>query len=504
MRRARNTPPPGPSTAPAGPGWKALLDPRAPVLLPLLALVVCRVFLASEIRPAGEDAYITFRYAWNWAHGLGPVFNPGEHVLGVTSPPWMAWIAIGIRLGADPVAWTRVTLGVMDAVTLVAFGALLERHASRASAWCFAVFFAVWPYFSGLLCSGLETGALIALIAAAAWLLDRRHPAVGPTLGLLAVFRPEGLLAAAVLAVWARGRDRLIAAGVLVATAAVLTLYYGSPIPQSILAKATAYGIPGPLHAPQWWEWALPVPLIFLSWTGEGSNFFPLAVIVSPAAVAGVLALRSQWRSPLFGAIAALAVIWSMLLVSGTGYFFWYMAAPLLAWVLLACVGLPRIAGHPLVYASLAVVVMGHWLYEGNLYAGRATSETGLFGHVADFLDARATPGESVLLEPIGVLGWRCRGLRLFDEVGLVTPRATACRRRGPGWYADLVADVRPDWLVVRAGLLMGNSAFSGPSAPFRDVTEGRRVLEAYQFAAPGDSTAGDQALVVFRRRPGR
>lgn len=37
----------------------------------------------------GDDAYITFRVAWNFVHGYGPVFNPGERVQAYTHPLWM-------------------------------------------------------------------------------------------------------------------------------------------------------------------------------------------------------------------------------------------------------------------------------------------------------------------------------------------------------------------------------------------------------------------------------
>lgn len=500
MRRARPAPPPTGSTDSRSGGWRAALDPRAPYLVPVLAMPVCRLALAFAIPRAGEDAYITFRYAWNWAHGLGPVFNAGERVLGVTSLPWTAWIALGVRWGADPVLWSRATLLVADAVALVCFAALLEAHVSRASAWCFAVFFAAWPYFSGLFCSGLEIGALLACIAATTWLIDRRSSISGPALGLLATFRPEGLLAAAVLAVWARGRDRIVAAGIFAAAAIAIALYYGSPVPQSVLAKVAAYGVPGPLHAAQWWEWALPIPLPFNASTAESSNLFTIAVLASPAAFAGALALRTRLASPLVGAVAALSAIWLALLITGASFFFWYFAMPLVAWTLLGSIGLPRIAGTRLIYTSLVLMISGHWLYEGNLYVGRAKSESQLFGRTAEYIDSRAHRGESVLLEPAGVVGWQCITLRVMDDIGLVTPMAVVMRRRGAGWYADLLSAVRPDWLVVRAGLLRGRSAFAGRNAPFRDMDEGRRSLAPYEFMTAGDSTAGDQALIIFHR----
>ena len=35
---------------------------------------------------ATDDIYVTYRYAWNLAHGLGFTFNPGERVFGLTDP----------------------------------------------------------------------------------------------------------------------------------------------------------------------------------------------------------------------------------------------------------------------------------------------------------------------------------------------------------------------------------------------------------------------------------
>src|SRR6266516_600100 len=102
-------PPTARSSAPPSARTPAWLDPRGPFLLPLVALLATRVWLGSRMPFASEDAYITFRYAWNFARGAGAVFNPGEHVFGYTSAPWMAWLALGLRLGQDPVIWARVT-----------------------------------------------------------------------------------------------------------------------------------------------------------------------------------------------------------------------------------------------------------------------------------------------------------------------------------------------------------------------------------------------------------
>ncbi len=482
-------------------GALTLLDPRGPYLVPALSLIACRMVMASQVAFLSEDAFITLRYAWNWVHGAGPVYNAGEHVMGFTSAPWMAWLALGLKLGQDPSAWARFSLLAADLVTLLAFTSLLQRHASRASAWCFALFFAFWPYYSGLAATGLETGVLVMGIALTAWLVDRRASAAGVALGMLALLRPEGVIAALVIALWASWRNRAIAAAILVAGAIVLGAYYGSPIPQSVVAKQVVYGTPGPLHAKQWWDWAFPFPLSNqLSETSEGSNFFLLAVLVTPAALAGAHALWGRKRTLLTAAALAACAIWLANIVAGTSYFFWYFAVPLTAWILLASVGMPLIVRGRWIYAGLLLAVLGHWTFEGNLYRGRAATEGQSFGGVAQAISERAKPGQSIFLEPIGTIGYACTNLRILDEVGLVSPVVSRRRAKGEGWYADILDTQKPTWLVVRAGFLRNGNAFVGTSAPFRNEAERARMRTDYQLVTQMSETSSDQTLEILYR----
>ena len=497
--RAPRAAPRAASPPPPSPAW---LDVRGPFLVPALLLLGTRLWFMARIPFAAEDAYITFRYSWNFAHGLGPVFNAGEHVFGFTSAPWMAWAALGIALGQDPVAWTRITLVVADLVTLFAIGALLARHASRLGAWCFGVFFAAWPYFAAMASTGLEMGAMLALVSLSAWLVDRRHPLAGGAIGLLAVFRPEGLIAAGALALWAGRRDRLVALGVLAAGFAVLALYFGSPLPQSVFAKAAVYGTPGPFATRHWWDWALPFAFgNTMATTSEGKNFFLVSVLVSPAAIAGAVGLWKSRATPLAGAAVAALLVWAGYAAAGAVYFFWYFSTPLFAWILLAAIGLPRMVKGPYAYVAALLAIAGHWTYEPTLYTGRAFSESEAFGTIGNYVAAKARPGETVMLEPIGTIGWRAREQRILDEVGLVSPDVAKRRRRGPGWYADLLARQRPEWLVVRSVLVSRGEAFTGAGAPFRSAEERFTALAAYDTAAVGQANAGpDNFLVLVRR----
>ena len=43
-----------------------------------------------------DDAYITFRYARNFAEGRGLVYNPGERIEGYTNFAWTVMVAAGM------------------------------------------------------------------------------------------------------------------------------------------------------------------------------------------------------------------------------------------------------------------------------------------------------------------------------------------------------------------------------------------------------------------------
>jgi hypothetical protein len=363
------------------------------------------------------------------------------------------WSAIGFCLFGDPVAWARFWTVTGDTVTLVLLATLLKRHAGRASAWCFAVFFAAWPFFAAVAVSGMETCAMLTFILLASVLAERGHLLAGPALAVLALTRPEGLVAAAVICIGARWRDRAIAIGLASLALGALWLYFGSPIPQSALAKASIYGLPGPCQGRFWWEWLLPFPLGRTPAITEGVHLFLASVVMAPAVVMGAPVVWRARRSALGLTVAASLTIWLGYALLGVAFFFWYFVVPLAGLVAVAAAGMPRIVRGRALYVSAALFVLGMSSLGLRLHIGRATVELDTFGAVADYLAANARPGERVFLEPIGIIGYR-NSLVIVDEVGLVSPSVARRRARGPGWYTDVVAEQRPDWLVVRRGLI--------------------------------------------------
>lgn len=74
----------------------------------LLLVFVALVLLAWSNRFVQDDAFISFRYADNFVHGKGLVWNEGERVEGYTNFLWTLIISIPIFLKLDPIKFSFV------------------------------------------------------------------------------------------------------------------------------------------------------------------------------------------------------------------------------------------------------------------------------------------------------------------------------------------------------------------------------------------------------------
>ncbi len=208
-----------------------------------------------------DDAMISMRYAKNWAHGEGLVWNPGERVEGYSNFGWTAVMAAVHLLGLSssqtclvvqlmglPVLWlclvaTAVLARACRVLPTVAIGALVLVAAQYSLL-----------YFTLL---GLETGLLCALVtfglAGHVDAMRRRVGCVRPQLwfALAQLVRPDVLplavFAAATVMIRARARRFRPLLGILavVTVAAAHALwrrsYYGEWLPNTYYLKATGW-----------------------------------------------------------------------------------------------------------------------------------------------------------------------------------------------------------------------------------------------------------------------
>jgi len=230
---------------------------RTRALLLYLPFVVA-VALTFAYSP--DDAFITLRYEYNLLHGHGPVFNPGEHVNGSTSP---AGLALAIIALAVPGGYTLLKLKFLSLLfaflTVRAGGRLLETfHWPGGFLYVGFPLIGISPAIAFAAATGLET--TVASFAITSLVLALRSPGVKHerrvmTFGALAVFaRPEAILAMSFVAVaaicverslpWFR-RVRWWMAGPFLMEIVLLMwnrLYYGAWVPNTYLAKDVSIG----------------------------------------------------------------------------------------------------------------------------------------------------------------------------------------------------------------------------------------------------------------------
>ena len=179
-----------------------------------IALTVALALYLTTARPlfgvTADDAYISLRYALNWASGCGPVYSCGQTpVEGYTNFLWVALAALVIKLGGPVVLVMRLVGLACGFGALVAAVALCRRvHRQPAAMLLPLVGLGASPFWAVNAVSGLETAAAtLSVLLAARASLDLYHRPRAPFLAGLAwgvsyLIRPEALALAAATGAW--------------------------------------------------------------------------------------------------------------------------------------------------------------------------------------------------------------------------------------------------------------------------------------------------------------
>ncbi|WP_338605569.1 hypothetical protein [Desulfoferula mesophila] len=107
-----------------------------------------------------DDAFISFRYAENFAHGHGLIWNVGdtEPVEGYTNFLWTLLIVPAIYLDIDPVLWSKILGFIFGLGTLFfTYHVSLKITNSRLAAFLSLLLLGTNYSFSSYITGGLET-----------------------------------------------------------------------------------------------------------------------------------------------------------------------------------------------------------------------------------------------------------------------------------------------------------------------------------------------------------
>jgi hypothetical protein len=395
-----------------------------------------------------DDAGISFVYARSLATGHGLVPQPGAPVVeGFSNPAWVGILTLFAGSGADLLLGAEVLELALALLAVVLTRELaLTADADAESAGRACAYLSVSGAFVAWTSAGLE-GALYAVLLLLVALGSMAAPWMAGVAGVVAAWtRPEGALAAAgaALAGGAAARDPLRGlagvAGALIGGVGLVALrltWLGTWIPNTVAAKWA-----GPAGWPRGWLDGT-VGLVLTGW-----------VFVA------LLSMEPAKNRHLRGAVVAMAVAWTLTVLSGGDWM--YHARFLAPWV-------------PAVLALSARALfdevpsrIGPWMRAGLAVAGVSVlSHTMVYptvplqhglarGPLYHQIGTEACGRTSVATPDVGGVLWATPNVRVIDLAGLVDIHG---RKGGPGgWVARIrserpaVVDLHDGW-AARTGL---------------------------------------------------
>lgn len=431
------------------------------------------LFVVAHVRITStliDDAYITYRYAANAAQGDGLVYNPGERVLGTTTPLYALLLAGGGRVvGVEHIPdVSRVVNGVsmLVAASSAAWLAInLSRSLLGGAVAIMLVLLSPYTLFASL--AGMESPVFLALLSLGlVALVRRRWLLAAGWIGVLPLVRPEGVFVIGVLMpgmLWLYFRreaqpavTRRDITGMLsvIALPNLLwlmssTLYYGSPLPQSIVAKQAgiyplSVGDSTFLVLFNMFKSLLTVDLF------ESVTFPVLAALPITVFVILIGAVWLAYRGVPFYSVSLIGVILvGFYATSRTNIFEHYLAHFELLLKFCIWAGLYDIATKlcrgdmgerlkPWLHTGIGVVLLfpAFYFYPlQSIQAGYAVADDGLipqsverqiaYRQLAQTIGPHLPAGTVIMLPEIGELGFFLPEMTILDTAGLVSPEAT-------------------------------------------------------------------------------
>jgi hypothetical protein len=327
-----------------------------------LALALFLLALFARLLPGSrtiDDSYITYRYARNILAGNGLVYNPGERVLGTTTPLYTVLMVLsalptgGVQAPFASLAW--ILNAFADGFTCLLLFWMGRRLGYFYAGLGAALAWAVAPFSVTFAIGGLETSLYVLLLVGMVCAhLDERHILAAFLASLALLTRPDALILIGPLAI-----DRLwqvirkgaqnyrsllyeaLAFGLpTLAWLAFATAYFGTPIPHSIAAKSVAYRLSaeeGLIRLIQHYATPFLEHLTFgMSWIAVGGVIYPFLY-----AIGALQALRVTSR--LWPFIAYPWLYFITFAAANPLIFRWYLTPPLPAYFLFILIGAEKI-----------------------------------------------------------------------------------------------------------------------------------------------------------------
>ena len=487
-------------------------------LIPLLAIALRLMPGARTV----DDAFITFRYAQNLLAGNGLVYNPGEWVLGTTTPLYAVLLATigsvtgGVQAPFPEIAvWISALADAMSGLIIILLSTNLGYRRAGIAA---ALIWAVAPMSVTFAIGGMETSLFVLLMLGTFYMHSTNQPVIAAFLGGLSLLtRPDALLFLVPIGVerayrlirTEKRRLPLTEIAVflipMVIWVVIGWIFYSNPLPRSMAAKAVAYLLPpeaGLVRLLKHYATPFFSNLLFGPFSiVVGLFLFPILFIIGWRRII-------QTRSDIWPLAIYPFLYFLVFSIANPLIFRWYLTPPLPIYFLGIFIGLEVIGRDiksPLPLAIGAVLALGFSLNGWTLHPDHGPDSPApkmsyikleeVYFQVAEDLQSQIGDNQTLAAGDIGVLGYYTRA-RILDTVGLISPESEAFYPLPNAFYITnyaippgLIHQEKPDFLVLlevygRNGLLM--------DAQFLDEYDLINRIETDIY--------GSEGMLVYRR----
>ncbi len=470
---------------------------------PLLALFVALAIVSRCVfwfytGRVWEDALVTLTAAANAWDGVGLTHHASEpRVLCATSPVSIVIALLGTALGNG--------LGALRTASLVAAGATIafgywigQRLDFSPVAQALVLSYLALDHsqiFFGM--AGMETQlATATLLGCVFHYMQEQWRRLGIFVGLALLCRPEFALVVLVLGAALLVRDRAALRTVVPASVVVVApwvifsvLYYGSPVPHTIVAKSFS-GRQGIMSvAPEgFWvslsrSWADVAP--FKQFWFSDRVPLPIPVMVAVVSVCLALAIAGVFltaRRHKAIVVVFLALVSFVVFRTGSvtnAYYMWYLTPFMALYFLLVGAGMTVLnTRRPFVGAAVALFIGVPYAMQ-NVFMmpldkkAQDRIDWGIRWQTGRRLNEMMQPTDTAVLEPLGYIGFAARNKTIYDYPGVGSRKAVNVVRRMPApSLAGMVSAMRPTYAVLRPPEL------SDLQARFPTVARTYRVVE--------------------------
>jgi hypothetical protein len=460
-----------------------------------------------------DDAYISYRYARNFARGDGLVYNLGERIEGYTNFLWTLLLGLGIKAGVDPDLFAKI-FGALCAFGVLGVTFLLSRRL-RAHGWtpCLATWLlASSMVLSGYAVFGLETSLFVLLLLGGTELMFREQdadtgggwvPWSGLVFGFAGITRPEAPMYIGILMLFLGlrifGRQNLLR-GVLFALpvaahVAFRHAYYGTWLPNTLSAKTGG-------NVLDQFQFGL----------GYVQQYVAHAGPVVWLAIAGIaVGAANRRRDILALAAIGIVVVLYVALVGGDWMpYFRFLSTFEPFCFLLVDVGARAIIDRRerapnFAFGAFGVLMVLHRTDALRMAERTVVTKEERFwkkaaGGTADWLLQTGVPGE-IAIGDIGYVGY-ATDYPVLDLLGLVDPVISQLpgaytRKLGPGFTERFFDKAPLYFLLISSSMDCEHPSVPGSQVIYRD----RRFRQRYAVGGkvPLD---GGFAWCIYRRNP--